>query len=55
MCTMFVPGAHRGQKEMMDPLDNRVTDDYKLSFGHWELSLSPAEEQPLLLTTEPTS
>jgi hypothetical protein len=31
-----------------------VIDNYELSCGCWELNLSPLEEQPALLTTEPS-
>jgi hypothetical protein len=31
-----------------------VTDSCELSIGWWELNLGPLEEQPVLLTTEPS-
>jgi len=31
-----------------------VTDSYELPCGCWELNLGPLEEQPVLLTTEPS-
>ena len=31
-----------------------VTDSYELSCGCWELTLDPLEEQPELLTSEPS-
>jgi hypothetical protein len=31
-----------------------VTDGHKLPSGFWELNQNPLEEQPVLLTTEPS-
>ena len=34
--------------------DLEVTDSCELSCGFWDLNLGPLEEQPVLLTTEPS-
>jgi len=39
---------------MTDPLELGVTDSCELPYGSWELNSGPLEEQPLLLTAEPS-
>lgn len=53
MHTMYVPGAHRGQKRAPDPSRCGVTNGCELSRGCWEPNLCPLQEQ-LLLTHEPS-
>jgi hypothetical protein len=45
-----MPGAHRGQKKALDPLE-LVTDGWEVPCGCWESNLGPLDEQ-VLLTAE---
>ena len=54
LCVTRVPGAHLGQKRLADPAGTGVVDDRELPCGCWESNLEPLEEQPVLLTTEPS-
>jgi hypothetical protein len=46
-------GAHGGQREFRSS-GTGVTDGCKLPCGCWELNPGPLEEQPVLVTTEPS-
>lgn len=48
MCTLCVPGGHRGQKGASE-------DDWNYRRGSWELNLSPLEEQVLLFAEPPVT
>lgn len=47
VCSIFLPGAHRGQKRALDALE---LDSRELPGGCWELILGPLKEQQVLLT-----
>jgi hypothetical protein len=46
---MYLPGACRGQKRVWDPLEVEL----QVAVS-WESNLGPEEEQPVLLTIEPS-
>ena len=48
--TMRMFGTHEGQKSTSDPLDLQL----QIIVNCWELNLDPLEEQPVLLTVEPS-
>lgn len=48
LCTMYMPGAHRGQKRASDALELNA-DRCELSQRCWESNLGPLEEQPGIL------
>ena len=48
-----MPGALWWSEDIRSP-GNRVRDDCELSCGCWELNSGPLEEQPVLLTAEPS-
>lgn len=50
---MRVSSAHESQKRASDPL-GPVTDSCELPHGCWESNPDPLQEQPVLLTTEPS-
>lgn len=50
MCTTCIPGACECQKRVSDPLGLEL----QPLCGPWELTLGPLEEQPVLLTVEPS-
>lgn len=57
LCTMYMPGALRGQKRALrSPPPPRAgakaTDGYEPPCGYWELNPGPLQEQPVFLTTE---
>ena len=51
MCVLGVPGGHN---RTWDPPGTRVKDSCEPPCGCWELNLCPLEEQPVLLTAEPS-
>ena len=51
MCTCVLPAY---QFEDARSSGTRVTDSCELSCGCWRLNLGPLEEQPVLLTAEPS-
>lgn len=53
MCTTLVPGACQSQKRMLGFPRARVTNDYELPYGCWELNTGPLQEQQVPLTAEP--
>jgi hypothetical protein len=48
---MCIPGAHRGQKTVSNPLELELQMIVS-HYGSWELIQGPLEEQTVLLTTE---
>lgn len=52
---MYVHHACNAEpKEAIKSSGTRVTDGYESLCGYWESNLGPLEEQPALLTTEPS-
>ena len=47
---LCMPGVHRGQKMASDALELELW----MAVSHWELNLGSLEEQPELLTVEPS-
>lgn len=44
LCIVCLPGAHKGQKRLLDPPWVGGTDGYELSCGCWELSQGRLKE-----------
>jgi hypothetical protein len=53
ICIMFMKCLQR-PGEGIRPAGTVVTGNCELPFGCWELNSGPLEEQPVLLTTEPS-
>jgi hypothetical protein len=49
-----MPGASRGQKQASDSLGTGVIDGSEPPCGCWELNLGRLQEQPVLVTNEPS-
>ena len=52
--TSRVPATHGSQKRELDSLEFIVTNSYQLPHECWELNPELLQEQPVLLTTEPS-
>ena len=48
ICTMYMPGAHRGQKKGSELLELVVPMVCEPSYGFWESNLGPLQKQPVL-------
>ena len=49
LCTVYMPGAFRGQKRASDPLELELTVVVS-HYGCWESNPDPLQEQPVFLT-----
>ena len=54
MCTMYMSGAHQGQKRVLTHPKTGVTAGCEPTRGCWELNLGLLEEQPVLLIAKPS-
>ena len=56
-CVLCGCSTHRGQKRAWDffpPTETGVSDSCEPPCGCWELHMGPLEEQPVLLSAEPS-
>lgn len=49
-----MPGSHRRQKRMLDPLEIELQILCESPCGGWKSNLGPLQEQKVLLNTKPT-
>jgi pentatricopeptide repeat protein len=57
LCTMYMTGAHRSQKRVLDALElvlQMVTDGCEPPCEWWDSNPGPLESLSVLLTTKPT-
>lgn len=55
LCILYGLGTHRGEKKkVVDLLEVQLHDYSELPYGYLELNLGPLEEQPLVLSAEPS-
>lgn len=53
-CTHVHMGVHEARREHLDPLKLELTDVCELLSGCWELNSDPQQEQPVILTVDPS-
>jgi hypothetical protein len=54
VCVVYVSSAYGDQKRKLEAPETGVTCGCELPYGCWELNLGPLQEQPVLLTMEPS-